>query len=62
MGLIGILLGLALLIGFAYRGWSVLLLTPVAALVAFLPLLVVVAVNLVMSLVVLPGLDLAFLA
>ncbi len=34
MGLIGILLGLALLIGFAYRGWSVLLLTPVAALVA----------------------------
>ncbi|MFB1485827.1 MULTISPECIES: GntP family permease [unclassified Thiocapsa] len=36
MGLIGILLGLALLIGFAYRGWSVLLLAPVAALVAAL--------------------------
>jgi H+/gluconate symporter-like permease len=34
MGLIGILLGLALLIGLAYRGWSVLLLAPVAALVA----------------------------
>ncbi|MBK1643553.1 transporter [Thiocapsa imhoffii] len=36
MGLIGILLGLALLIGFAYRGWSVLLLGPAAALVAAL--------------------------
>lgn len=36
MGLVGILLGLALLIGFAYRGWSVLLLTPAAALVAAL--------------------------
>jgi H+/gluconate symporter-like permease len=34
MGLIGILLGLALLIFFAYRGWSVLLLTPLAALLA----------------------------
>lgn len=34
MGLTGILLGLALLIGFAYRGWSVLLLAPLAALVA----------------------------
>ena len=34
MGLIGILLGLALLIGFAYRGWSVLLLAPAAAMVA----------------------------
>ena len=34
MGLIGILLGLALLIGLAYRGWSVLLLTPAAALIA----------------------------
>ena len=32
MGLVGILLGLALLIGFAYRGWSVLLLAPAAAL------------------------------
>ncbi len=36
MGLVGILLGLALLIGFAYRGWSVLLLAPAAALVAAL--------------------------
>ena len=34
MGLVGILLGLALLIGFAYRGWSVLLLAPAAALLA----------------------------
>ncbi|HWT08735.1 MAG TPA: GntP family permease, partial [Roseomonas sp.] len=34
MGLIGILAGLALLVWFAYRGWSVLLLAPVAALVA----------------------------
>jgi len=34
MGLIGILLALALLIGFAYRGWSVLLLAPLAALAA----------------------------
>ena len=33
-GLIGILLALALLIGLAYRGWSVLLLAPAAALVA----------------------------
>ena len=33
-GLIGILLALALLIGMAYRGWSVLLLAPAAALVA----------------------------
>jgi H+/gluconate symporter-like permease len=36
MGLIGILLGLALLIWFAYRGWSVLLLAPIAAMVAAL--------------------------
>ena len=36
MGLAGILLGLALLIWLAYRGWSVLLLTPGAALVATL--------------------------
>jgi H+/gluconate symporter-like permease len=36
VGLVGILLGLALLIGLAYRGWSVLLLTPAAALVAAL--------------------------
>ena len=34
MGLAGILLGLALLIGMAYRGWSVLGLAPLAALVA----------------------------
>ena len=34
MGLAGIVLGLALLIGMAYRGWSVLGLAPVAALVA----------------------------
>lgn len=36
MGLLGILLGLGLLIWFAYRGWSVLLLAPVAAMVAAL--------------------------
>ena len=36
MGLIGILLGLTLLIGFAYRGWSVLLLAPGAAMIAAL--------------------------
>jgi H+/gluconate symporter-like permease len=34
MGLIGILLGLGLLVFFAFRGWSVLALAPVAALVA----------------------------
>src|SRR5262250_1001383 len=34
MGLAGIVLGLALLIGMAYRGWSVLGLAPLAALVA----------------------------
>jgi H+/gluconate symporter-like permease len=34
MGLLGILLGLALLIWLAFRGWSVLLLTPAAALLA----------------------------
>ena len=34
MGLFGILLGLALLMWLAYRGWSVLLVAPVAALVA----------------------------
>ncbi len=34
MGLFGILVALGVLIGFAYRGWSVLLLAPVAALVA----------------------------
>ena len=34
MGLIGILLGLALLIWLALRGWSVLLLAPAAALFA----------------------------
>src|SRR6516165_4610134 len=34
MGLIGILIGLALLISLALRGWSVLLLAPAAALIA----------------------------
>ena len=34
MGLLGILLGLSLLVGLAYRGWSVLGLAPLAALVA----------------------------
>ena len=34
MGLIGILIGLALLIWLALRGWSVLLLAPAAALLA----------------------------
>src|SRR5215475_6926596 len=36
LGLIGILAGLGLLIWFAFRGWSVLLLAPLAALVAAL--------------------------
>ncbi len=36
MGLVGILVGLGLLIWLAFRGWSVLLLAPVAALVAAL--------------------------
>jgi H+/gluconate symporter-like permease len=34
MGLIGVLLGLALLVWLALRGWSVLLLAPAAALLA----------------------------
>src|SRR5215471_9249170 len=34
MGLLGILVGLAILVWFAFRGWSVLLVAPVAALVA----------------------------
>jgi H+/gluconate symporter-like permease len=34
MGLVGILVGLAILVWFAFRGWSVLLLAPAAALVA----------------------------
>jgi hypothetical protein len=34
MGLAGVLLGLGLLVWLAYRGWSVLLLAPLAALVA----------------------------
>src|SRR5262245_28991301 len=34
MGLVGILIGLALLMWLAYRGWSVLLVSPLAALVA----------------------------
>ena len=33
MGLLGILIGLVLLIALAYRGWSILLLTPAAALI-----------------------------
>jgi H+/gluconate symporter-like permease len=33
-GLLGILIGLGLLIAFAFRGWSVLLLAPLAALTA----------------------------
>jgi H+/gluconate symporter-like permease len=36
MGLFGILVGLGLLVLFAFRGWSVLLLAPIAALVAAL--------------------------
>ncbi len=36
MGLLGILVGLSFLMWFAYRGWSVLLLSPLAALVAAL--------------------------
>ena len=36
MGLLGILLGLAVLIGLSFRGWSVLVLAPLAALVAAL--------------------------
>ena len=36
MGFLGIFLALGLLIWFAYRGWSVLLLCPLAALVAAL--------------------------
>jgi H+/gluconate symporter-like permease len=34
MGLLGILIGLSLLIALAYRGWSILLLSPLAALIA----------------------------
>lgn len=34
MGLLGILIGLGLLVWFAYRGWSILLLAPAAALIA----------------------------
>src|SRR5271169_589956 len=36
VGLLGILVGLGLLVWFAFRGWSVLLLAPAAALVAAL--------------------------
>ena len=36
LGLFGILIGLGLLIWLAYRGWSVLLLAPLAAMVAAL--------------------------
>jgi H+/gluconate symporter-like permease len=35
-GYVGILIGLGLLIAFAFRGWSVLLLAPLAALAAAL--------------------------
>ena len=34
MGLLGIALGLLLLLALAFRGWSVLLLAPAAALIA----------------------------
>ncbi|MFO1413910.1 MAG: GntP family permease [Burkholderiales bacterium] len=34
IGLLGILAGLAVLVGFSFRGWSVLVLAPIAALVA----------------------------
>jgi H+/gluconate symporter-like permease len=34
VGLAGILIGLAVLVGFAYRGWSILILAPLAALIA----------------------------
>jgi hypothetical protein len=34
VGLLGILLGLGLLVWLAFRGWSVLLLAPAAALIA----------------------------
>src|SRR4030081_3514679 len=36
LGLLGILIGLGLLISFAFRSWSVLLLAPLAALIAAL--------------------------
>jgi H+/gluconate symporter-like permease len=36
LGLLGILIGLGVLIAFAFRGWSVLLLAPLAALIAAL--------------------------
>ena len=36
LGLVGILIGLGLLIWLAYRGWSVLLLAPLAAMVTAL--------------------------
>src|SRR5579871_4402116 len=36
MGLLGILVGLGLLVWLAFRGWSVLLLAPAAALIAAL--------------------------
>src|SRR3974390_2105438 len=36
MSLLGILVGLGLLVGFAFRGWSVLLLAPIAAVTAAL--------------------------
>ena len=36
IGLLGILVGLGILIWFAFKGWSVLLLAPIAAVVAAL--------------------------
>ena len=36
LGLLGILIGLGVLIAFAFRGWIVLLLAPLAALIAAL--------------------------
>ncbi|MGO4834093.1 GntP family permease, partial [Rhizobiaceae sp. 2RAB30] len=36
MSMLGILVALALLIWFAYRGWSILLLAPASALIAAL--------------------------
>ena len=36
MGLLGIFLGLGVLVGFSFRSWSVLVLAPLAAMVAAL--------------------------
>ena len=45
MGFLGIFLALGLLIWLAYRGWSVLLLCPLAALLAALGVLIKEAVS-----------------